>query len=359
MFITFLKLLLLSTAFTSAVASSEKLADALGRMEVILTTENKSPVVPVLTWQRLKKFEEKLYFTIAHDPAGVVAADVPRQLLSSKLTVELMSDWSQLSTEAEFYGINDSVPEWMTFKKIFLTMVDYRNQYLFNQSRKPLKSGAMTKSIEDLSRYWSKKWYQENPKFIVSYDLQQMNELKSLVSASRVEAIRSLRAPASLTSGRELSLFQWVFLLLLSSASFYFIGRRIQKARPDDIQKTSAPVKSILSESFDYEAWVKEFSTGIDALARQQDASAAHLKEFSEVANVLRELRVGIMMSTSEEEYLMLTQRLIDTGLKLEDLLNQMAGRGNSEIFDQLMKTVIRLCMVIEKKQEIENLLAA
>lgn len=357
--IIFILVLMFSTTTGGIYASTEKIAHALERMELILTKENKKTSVPVLAWISLKNFEEKLYYTTAHDPAGLVTADVPEELRSYKLTGELMSDWYKLSSEADFYGINDSVQEWSSLKKIFLTIVDQRNQYLFNQSRKPLKSGQLKKSIEDLGRYWSRKWYQENPRFTVSYDLQQMNELKALVTASRVEVIKSLRSPASEASKYDFSSFIAALLLILSSTSFYVLGKKLSISKLKNIDGTPTPIKDFISDDFDYGAWIKDFSVAVEAFNHKQEVSNVNLGKFSDVSNQLRELRVGIMLSTTEDEYLILTQRLIDTGLKLEGLLDQKSAFGNCEVFEHLVKTVVRLCIEIEKNKNTDTEIAA
>lgn len=359
MHMTFILALILSTAAESGYASAEKILHALERMELILNTENKKTEVPVLVWPRLKNFEEKLYYTTAHDPAGLVTADVPEELRSSKLTGELMIEWYQLSSEAAFYGINDSVQEWAALKKVFLAIADQRNQYLFNQSRKSLKSGQLKKSIQDLGRYWSQKWYQENPDFTVRYDPQQMKELKALVAASRAEGAQSLRSPANEKSKYEFSFLSTVMLLILSAISFYFLGRKISKSKVEGVKEAPILTKNFFSDDFDYDAWVNDFSSGVEAFISDKDARASHLNNLSDISNQLRELRVGIMLTTTEEEYLILTQRLIETGLKLEELLDQKSVLTNSEVFEQVMKTVVRLCAEIERNQKIDIKIAA
>ncbi len=353
-----LTVLIFCSTASYSLGANEKLAEALRLVELSLSSNHQKKIVPLVKWQSLKKFEEKLYFTIAHDPSGIPASEVPASLRSTSLTSSLRTDWEQLENEALFYGLDESVKEWSSFKKLLLSILDLRDQNFFNQSRKPLKSGALTKSIDDLSSLWSIRWYQQNPNFIVSLDKQQIDQLKELVSKARAELSKGDRSPAGEQRESRLPIFPSVALVFIFLTVAYLLGKKHQVKEISVFKEAQLTNASFLN-SFDYEEWVKEFSSGIEFLVKEREVRSAFSSEFSEVSNTLRELRVGILMATTDEEFHTQAQKLIDVGLKLENLLENQSENEESLAFDKVMKTVIRLCVVLEKKQSDEFKIAA
>lgn len=352
-----LVIILLSLVSHLSFASNEKMIDGLNRIEAILSTEKTKSLNPQIVWQSLKAFEEKLYYTFAHDPSGLSLQDVPPALRSVELTKVLVSDWTKLSSEAHRYGIGQGFKEWTVLEEHIEGIIEMRNRSLFAQSRKSLKSGALTQAIEDVSRVWSRRWLSENPQVTFVYDEQQVNYLKKLIVDLRTQMTSSPRSPAGQQEPINLSVMSTTLLFIGVSVIFFFLGYSFPKKKAKAQQNFSEANESLTT--FDYNAWVKELSDGIDHLMDKRDIRLLGSEKCEALSHSMRELRVSFMLAQSESELRDLAQQLSTMSMELENLLQRVVSHEENEAFEQVMKTVIQLCLHFEKKQTTELKLAA
>ncbi len=368
--------------FTISVTATTPVADPQGlaplRKNLLelqkLLRENRIRFSPrFVNWGELVRFREKVYFVTAHDPTGTIIPNTPQELRSDELTKELKAAWLDLDRSRERLGVAESDEAWRALKTHVHEMLFLRERYLYNQSRRFLKSGEISASLSAAEALFSNAWLASvrNPVLDVADPLlaQLAGDLNLLTKTVERE-LHSSRAPAS----SEATLKEFApevglgALLLLATGFFtgFLLGRRTKRSlllperapvtAPPEVQASdfAEPVPSTdgispLASSFDYGPWVEEFESLLSENRKVREALSGKYRRMDLCLNHLRESRVGLMMVSDYAGFEREVRKLNQAAPELEEFLAHLRELHDADPASAIVRHVIALCAALEE----------
>lgn len=315
----------------------------------------------VFTWSELDQFQKDLMFSVAHDPHGSTATDIPHELQPSYLTLKLKDSWTKL--EASVLEIESllKTEEWIGLKADVEQFFKLRDEFLFQPARMMIKNGQINRKLSDL-REKGRHFQHENlsnkqlhVRVIdpviegLSKEMQTLNHSLRQMKEFRQPPPVEVKTVYKKENILELAIFGVTALVF--GFMFCYSYMMIKRAfRNKHVVEVNDPIES----GFDYNEWLKAFEFHLKNFKSTEDKMIEDHLILKQVGDELREARKKLNQADSQQDFYASLDELNLASPKIEEYFSKMNLKKNTEVSRKMVSTIVQLCEAIEAGQSID-----
>jgi hypothetical protein len=354
--------------------------------------------------QLFETFRLSLFLTVAMDPTGPFATEVPEKYRSSFLTAELEKQWSQLEKATTSLNFSpQQTKQWETLKQHMSQFFLFRKQSLYQKARSLLKSGVLLEALDEMGSEFKKINNNQTPKAFPKVPVAQtgtrigqiisgLDQLGEFLESNSLDQNQVLY-PAAIESSstqRELdaspvffnkvrgffenlphlsSLGLMLFITSICAALSVFLRKIFRQKHPAASQnlsfqgsraragagvcQTPSPLLLERPESFNYAGWLGDLQQAIEDYKLAESVLDHKHKVATELMNKLKESRQDLQVVSTKDFQTALgkvNSAMIAVEKYLQDPAYMVALRPQKRI----IKLMLALCSAVEKKHTIQ-----
>ena len=364
--LVYLSLFITSSSFARIDKFAEddvlyKVSSKLTQIESHLKNQRVDLSNVTFSWPEFEQFQKDLMFVVAHDPGTQKLEEIPAELSPSHLTLKLKETWDKLEESVFLMEGLDQHEEWVTLKTDMEQFFKFRDEFLYQPARNLIKSGQLTKKMNDLKIIASQKMKgdQSQKKLSVRVIDPVIEGLASEMTELNlsVKQLKEFRQPPKVEKKtiykeeftQELSLLSLGAIVTGMLLTFMMIGifKLFRKKAP-------VPEAEInTNDGFDYSEWLKRFEANLRAFKNVEDKIVEDHLEMKHLSDELRDARKKLNLSDNQQDFYQSLDLLNNSSPKIEDYFEKMNLKKGTETSRKMVHAIVQLCQAIESGKTI------
>lgn len=362
----YLSLLISTSSFAGIEKSAEedvlyKVSTKLSQIENHLKNQRVDLSNVTFTWPEFDNFQKELMFVVAHDPGTQKLDEIPAELSPSHLTIKLKETWSKLEESIFLMEGLDKQEVWLSLKTDVEEFFKLREEFLYQPARNFIKSGQMTKKMNDLKFlvFQHMKTDQSQKKLSVRVIDPVIEGLSSEMNKlnDSVRMLKEFRQPPKVEKKtiykEELYQELSIFALGASVAGMIFMLMGIGTFKLFRKKKQVQEEEVNVTDGFDYSDWLKTFESNLRAFKNVEDKIVENHLEMKHLSDDLRDARKKLNLSDNQQDFYQSLDLLNNSSPKIEEYFDKVNLKKGTEASRKMVHAIVQLCQAIESGKTI------